>query len=81
MSSVESHVERDRSKQCTAGNELENRPRGCYVSIPNKANSQFRAKSETIRINFQFRLFTNNRIAICSQQQAKFWLFMENEYS
>ena len=51
--SVESHVERDRSMQCTVGNELENRPRGCYVSIPNKVNSQFHAKSETI--NFQFR--------------------------
>ena len=41
---VGSHVEKDRSIQCTVGNERENRPLGSYVSIPNKVNNQFCAK-------------------------------------
>ena len=41
---VGSHVEKGRSMKCTVGNERENRPRGCYVSIPNKVDNQFCAK-------------------------------------
>ena len=69
---IGSHVEKDRSMQCTVGNERENMPHGCYVPIQNWVPlvANFVRNNQFYNFNNQFLQITNLQFAVTSKNQV-----------